>query len=162
MNKALLSHMAALRVCICSVQPIIMKLFRIWWTRLNSIWILHWKWCRAKSHSADLSKRNLVLIRMCTSTGYFLLFFGICTSNSMNDCQHSFHNFHRNDNFLTSMSEFIVQKVTDRHPEPTKRILCLTEATVLERDPQTYSVRMIWSFFIAKRNTFKTNSIIYH
>lgn len=39
------------------------------------------------------------------------------------------------------MSEFIVQKVTDRHPEPTKRILCLTEGTVLERDPQTYSVR---------------------
>lgn len=38
------------------------------------------------------------------------------------------------------MSEFIVQKITDRHPEPTKRILCLTEATILERDPQTYSV----------------------
>lgn len=38
------------------------------------------------------------------------------------------------------MSEFTVNKITDRHPEPTKRILCLTEATVLERDPQTYSV----------------------
>lgn len=43
--------------------------------------------------------------------------------------------------FMTSMSEFIVQKITERHPEPTKRILCLTEATILERDPQTYSVR---------------------
>lgn len=41
------------------------------------------------------------------------------------------------------MSEFIVQKITDRHPEPTKRILCLTEATILERDPQTYSVCLI-------------------
>lgn len=38
------------------------------------------------------------------------------------------------------MSEFIVHKITERHPEPTKRILCLTEATILERDPQTYSV----------------------
>lgn len=44
------------------------------------------------------------------------------------------------DNYLTSMSEFTVHKITDRHPEPTKRILCLTEATILERDPQTYSV----------------------
>lgn len=43
--------------------------------------------------------------------------------------------------YMTSMSEFIVQKITERHPEPTKRILCLTEATILERDPQTYSVR---------------------
>lgn len=45
------------------------------------------------------------------------------------------------DNFQTSMAEFVVQKLTDRHPEPVKRILCLTEATILERDPQTYSVR---------------------
>lgn len=42
------------------------------------------------------------------------------------------------------MSEFIVQKITDRHPEPTKRILCLTEATILERDPQTYSVCFVF------------------
>lgn len=49
--------------------------------------------------------------------------------------------FYRKDNFQTSMTEFVVQKITDRHPEPTKRILCLTEATILERDPQTYSVR---------------------
>lgn len=46
----------------------------------------------------------------------------------------------RKDMYMTSMSEFIVQKITERHPEPTKRILCLTEATILERDPQTYSV----------------------
>lgn len=41
------------------------------------------------------------------------------------------------------MSEFIVQKITDRHPDPTKRILCLTVKTLLERDPQTYSVSEI-------------------
>lgn len=50
---------------------------------------------------------------------------------------------------MTSLSEFIVQKITNRHPEPTKRILCLTEATVLERDPQTYSV----SIFKEKNTT---------
>lgn len=51
------------------------------------------------------------------------------------------------DNFLTSMSEFTVQKISERHREPTKRILCLTEATILERDPQTYSVCYL-SFFL--------------
>lgn len=44
------------------------------------------------------------------------------------------------DQFQTSMSEFIVQKISQRHLEPTKRIFCLTDATILERDPQTYSV----------------------
>ncbi|KAL5285788.1 DNAJC13 family protein [Megaselia abdita] len=44
------------------------------------------------------------------------------------------------DQYQTSVTEFSVQKVTPRHPEPVKRILCLTETTVLERDPQTYSV----------------------
>lgn len=38
------------------------------------------------------------------------------------------------------MTEFTVQKITNRHPDPVKRILCLTETTLLERDPQTYSV----------------------
>ncbi|XP_011292961.1 dnaJ homolog subfamily C member 13 isoform X2 [Musca domestica] len=44
------------------------------------------------------------------------------------------------DQFQTSMTEFTVQKITPRHPDPVKRILCLTETTILERDPQTYSV----------------------
>ena len=44
------------------------------------------------------------------------------------------------DNYQTSMSEFIVQKISPRQNEPTKRILCLTDLTLLERDPQTYSV----------------------
>lgn len=44
------------------------------------------------------------------------------------------------DQSQTSMTEFTVQKHTTRHPDPVKRILCLTETTLLERDPQTYSV----------------------
>ncbi|KAM7345045.1 receptor mediated endocytosis 8 isoform 2-T2 [Cochliomyia hominivorax] len=44
------------------------------------------------------------------------------------------------DQFQTSMTEFTVQKHTPRHPDAVKRILCLTETTLLERDPQTYSV----------------------
>ncbi|XP_017066190.1 dnaJ homolog subfamily C member 13 isoform X2 [Drosophila eugracilis] len=44
------------------------------------------------------------------------------------------------DQFQTSSTEFSVQKITPRHPDPVKRILCLTEVTLLERDPQTYSV----------------------
>ncbi|XP_037713474.1 dnaJ homolog subfamily C member 13 isoform X1 [Drosophila subpulchrella] len=44
------------------------------------------------------------------------------------------------DQFQTSSTEFSVHKITSRHPDPVKRILCLTEVTLLERDPQTYSV----------------------
>lgn len=44
------------------------------------------------------------------------------------------------DQHQTSMTEFTVQKLTPRHPDPVKRILCLTESTLLERDPQTYSI----------------------
>ncbi|XP_053683789.1 dnaJ homolog subfamily C member 13 isoform X2 [Sabethes cyaneus] len=44
------------------------------------------------------------------------------------------------DQHQTSLSEFIVQKITPRHSEPMRRILCLTDTTILERDPQTYSV----------------------
>ncbi|XP_055697619.1 dnaJ homolog subfamily C member 13 isoform X2 [Phlebotomus papatasi] len=44
------------------------------------------------------------------------------------------------DHCQTSMSEFLVQKITPRHSEPTRRTLCLTETTILERDPQTYTI----------------------
>lgn len=44
------------------------------------------------------------------------------------------------DMHQTSLSEFIVKKMSPRHIEPPKRILCLTESTVLERDPQTYNI----------------------
>ncbi|XP_019866686.2 dnaJ homolog subfamily C member 13 [Aethina tumida] len=45
------------------------------------------------------------------------------------------------DEFQTSVSEFSVYKIHKaRHPEPVRRTLCLSEACLLERDPQTYSV----------------------
>lgn len=44
------------------------------------------------------------------------------------------------DQHQTSLSEFMVRKISPRHIEPPKRFLCLTETTVLERDPQTYNV----------------------
>lgn len=47
---------------------------------------------------------------------------------------------YKDDQYHTSMSEFIVQKVSIRHCEPVRRILCLTDYTLLERDPQTYSI----------------------
>ena len=43
------------------------------------------------------------------------------------------------DEFVTSISEFTVQKLTSRKAEPVRRILCLTESTLLERDPATYN-----------------------
>lgn len=45
------------------------------------------------------------------------------------------------DEFLTSAAEFFVHKIhKPRHSEPVKRILCLSEYCLLERDPQTYSI----------------------
>ena len=43
------------------------------------------------------------------------------------------------DEFVTSISEFVVQKMSSRKTDPIRRILCLTEATLLERDPATYN-----------------------
>lgn len=47
---------------------------------------------------------------------------------------------YKDDQYQTSMSEFSVQKESVRHSEPVRRFLCLTDATLLERDPQTYSI----------------------
>ena len=44
------------------------------------------------------------------------------------------------DEALTSLAEFTVYKISDRHDEPIRRILCLTENCVVERDPASYSV----------------------
>ena len=38
------------------------------------------------------------------------------------------------------MSEFTVYKQSGRHPDPVRRLLCLTETCLLERDPATYSI----------------------
>ncbi len=42
------------------------------------------------------------------------------------------------DRFITSMSEFTVYKQSRRHPDPVRRILCLTETCLIERDPASY------------------------
>ncbi|GAB6018577.1 DnaJ sub C member 13 [Chamberlinius hualienensis] len=44
------------------------------------------------------------------------------------------------DENITSLSEFTVQKMCDRHMDPTKRILALTETCLIERDPGTYCI----------------------
>ncbi|KAL1502231.1 hypothetical protein ABEB36_007404 [Hypothenemus hampei] len=45
------------------------------------------------------------------------------------------------DEYLTSASEFFVHKIHKaRHSDPVRRIFCLSEYCLLERDPQTYSI----------------------
>ncbi|CAJ0940494.1 unnamed protein product [Ranitomeya imitator] len=45
-----------------------------------------------------------------------------------------------NDESITSLAEFIVQKISPRHTEPVKRLLALTETCLVERDPATYNI----------------------
>ncbi|KAJ1346448.1 hypothetical protein KIN20_001228, partial [Parelaphostrongylus tenuis] len=44
------------------------------------------------------------------------------------------------DDQITSYAEFKVQKFGKRREEPVRRLLCLTETCLVERDPATYSV----------------------
>lgn len=44
------------------------------------------------------------------------------------------------DEFITSLAEFTVYKVSERHGEPVRRLLCLSESCLIERDPSTYSI----------------------
>ena len=44
------------------------------------------------------------------------------------------------DVHITSISEFTVYKQSHRHDDPVRRLLCLTETCLLERDPATYSL----------------------
>ncbi|EDV26296.1 uncharacterized protein TRIADDRAFT_21978 [Trichoplax adhaerens] len=44
------------------------------------------------------------------------------------------------DEHITSLSEFRVQKITNRYPDPTSRLFCLTETCIIERDPATYNI----------------------
>ncbi|KAH8022439.1 hypothetical protein HPB51_024538 [Rhipicephalus microplus] len=44
------------------------------------------------------------------------------------------------DEALTSLCEFVVHKISPRHEDPVRRLLCLTESCLLERDPSTYTV----------------------
>ena len=53
--------------------------------------------------------------------------------------EHKFGNY-RGDVHITSISEFTVYKQSHRHQDPVRRLLCLTETCLLERDPGTYSL----------------------
>jgi DnaJ family protein C protein 13 len=44
------------------------------------------------------------------------------------------------DESLTSFAEFIVYKHSSRHTESVRRLLCLTETCLIERDPSTYHI----------------------
>lgn len=45
------------------------------------------------------------------------------------------------DEHITSVSEFTVSKVkTLRHTDIQRRLLCISETCIIERDPQTYSI----------------------
>ncbi|KAJ8397415.1 hypothetical protein AAFF_G00439640 [Aldrovandia affinis] len=50
------------------------------------------------------------------------------------------------DDCVTSLAEFIVQKISPRHAEPVRRILGLTEACLVERDPASYNIVTLKSF----------------
>lgn len=45
-----------------------------------------------------------------------------------------------NDEAITSIAEFTVQKISTRHTDSMKRILALTESCLVERDPSTYCI----------------------
>jgi DnaJ homolog subfamily C member 13 len=44
------------------------------------------------------------------------------------------------DEHLTSFAEFLVYKHSSRHTEDVRRLLCLTETCLIERDPATYHI----------------------
>lgn len=44
------------------------------------------------------------------------------------------------DEHITSVTEFTVHKISHRHQDAQRRILCLSETCILERDPQTYNI----------------------
>ncbi|KAK6624832.1 hypothetical protein RUM44_011696 [Polyplax serrata] len=59
------------------------------------------------------------------------------------------------DEHVTSITEFIVHKISHRHQDAQRRILCLSESCILERDPQTYSIctlRPLSDIFALVRN----------
>ncbi|XP_042560740.1 dnaJ homolog subfamily C member 13-like isoform X1 [Clupea harengus] len=50
------------------------------------------------------------------------------------------------DECITSLAEFVVQKISPRHMEPIKRILALTETCLVERDPASYNIVTVKPF----------------
>ncbi|KAJ7357866.1 DnaJ sub C member 13 [Desmophyllum pertusum] len=52
---------------------------------------------------------------------------------------HKFGKFSE-DEHITSLAEFKVQKISPRHHDPVVRTLCLSETCIIERDPATYII----------------------
>ena len=52
------------------------------------------------------------------------------------------------DEHLTSLIEFPVHKITHRHPDAVRRLLCFTETCLLERDPDSYRYNSPTVWFI--------------
>ncbi|UJR33077.1 hypothetical protein I4U23_020536 [Adineta vaga] len=62
-------------------------------------------------------------------------------SFTLNDYQQlRFGPNYTSDEHLTSFAEFIVYKHSSRHTESVRRLLCLTETCLIERDPATYHI----------------------
>jgi DnaJ family protein C protein 13 len=61
-------------------------------------------------------------------------------SMKLEECQENRLGKYSDDESLTSLAEFSVQKMSRRHSGPVHRVLCLTETCIVERDPGTYSV----------------------
>jgi DnaJ family protein C protein 13 len=62
-------------------------------------------------------------------------------SFTLNDYQQlRFGSTYASDEHLTSFAEFIVYKHSSRHIDSVRRLLCLTETCLIERDPATYHI----------------------
>lgn len=59
---------------------------------------------------------------------------------SQQDFQNKRFGKYSDDDSITSLTEFPVQKHSLRHPEPVQRTLSLSESCILERDPSTYAI----------------------
>ena len=64
------------------------------------------------------------------------------------------------DEALTSLAEFTVYKISERHEEPLRRLLCLTENCIVERDPASYSVCTLKPLSDVNKNRIVSNSLI--
>ena len=60
---------------------------------------------------------------------------------TLNDYQENrFGSQYSSDEHLTSFAEFVVYKHSSRHTDSVRRLLCLTETCLIERDPATYHI----------------------
>lgn len=91
-------------------------------------------------HMFDVPNRN----EFCTKINENALNHAACPIkqlkpfNSMNQAVLERLGIYSLDQHLTSLIEFSVHKMSHRHPDSVRRLLCLTETCLLERDPDTY------------------------